>query len=103
MSDDTNRLAMIEAAKLEYSNSIISSKKIGSERYEYTKNKKSQADGSTANVVVIKDKGNGTQFTIGVNVSACVKRDKQTFTTDDRLDQLQAVISAFLESIHEEL
>lgn len=103
MTEDSNLQAEIDAANKEFSGSIISSKKLGTERYSYSKNKKSQADGSTANVVIIKDKGNGTQYTISVNVSAIKFEGKTKVTTDDRLDLLQDAVSQFLENIHEEL
>lgn len=99
----SEHLAKVADAADKFKDSVISSRKIGDERYNYTKNKKSQADGSTANVVVIKDKGAGTQYTISVNVSAVTFADGKIFTSDDRLDVLQAAVSKFLESIHEEL
>lgn len=103
MDANESRQARIDAAKIKHANAIISGNKIGTDRYEYLKNKKSQADGSTANVVVIKDKGAGTQFTIAVNVSAIRFDGEQPVTTDDRLDQLQASVTKYLLSIHEEL
>nr|QDH88377.1 MAG: hypothetical protein H4Bulk46395_000003 [Partitiviridae sp.] len=103
MTNDSKHLSAIEAAQIEFKDSIISSKKLGTDRYTYTKNKKSQADGSTANVVIIKDQGTGTQFTLSVNVSAVTFADGKTYTTDDRLDQIQDAVSAFLLSIHEKL
>lgn len=103
MTEDSKLLAEISAAKEQFKDSIISSKKLGTERFTYTKNKKSQADGSTANVVIVKDKSNDSQFTIAVNVSSVIFKGKDKFTSDDRLDKLQDAISAFLENIHEEL
>jgi uncharacterized protein YhfF len=100
---DNDRQARLDAVNEQFKESIISGAKTGSERYEYLKNKKSQADGSTANVVIIKDKGNGTQFTISVNVSAVTFADGKTYTSQDRLDQIQSSVTKYLFIIHEEL
>lgn len=100
---DSKHLSEIEAARNEFKDSVISSKKIGNDRYSYIKNKQSQADGSTSNVVIIKDKGTGAQYTISVNVSSIIVKGKEKYTYNDTLDQVQAAISNFLENIHEEL
>lgn len=102
MSKDVN-LSEIEAAADAFKDAILSSREVGTKRFPYSKNKQSQAEGSTANVVTIEDKANDSAYTISVNISAIRREGKKTFKTDDRLDVLQAAVKKFLESIHEEL
>lgn len=103
MTNESSDMSALEAMEAKFKDSVISSKKLGTERYEYLKNKKSQADGTTANVVIIHDKGTGTHFTISVNVAAIEFKGKVRHATEDRLPELQAIIGKFLEGIHEEL
>lgn len=100
---DSKELQEINALREEFKTSIISSKKLGNDRYTYSKNKKSQADGAFANVVTIKDTAKDISYTISVNVTAIEHKDDKQYTTDDRMDELQAKVTEFLLSIHEEL
>lgn len=99
----SEHLSKIEDASNEFQDSIISGRKLGNDRYSYSRNRKSQLDGGTSNSVIVKDKGTGTQYTISVNVNAVRFEGKKAFTTDDRLDVIQAAVTKFLENIHEEL
>lgn len=100
---DSKELQEIEALKNEFKDSVISSKKLGSDRYTYSKNKKSQADGSCANVVIIKDTATDVQYTISVNITAVKFEGDKIYTSDDRMDVLQKSVTDYLLSIHEEL
>lgn len=101
MSD--SRQDKIDSNLEQFKDAVLSSKKLGTDRYEYLKDKKSQGDGTCANVVIIHDKGTGVKFTIAVNVSATIKKPDAVYTTDDRIDQIQDAVTEFLINIHEKL
>jgi|SwirhisoilCB3_FD_contig_123_3796_length_555_multi_6_in_2_out_2_1 hypothetical protein len=100
---DSKELQEIAALKEEFKSSVLSSKKLGNDRYTYSKNKKSQADGAFANVVVIKDTAKDISYTISVNVTAVESKGEEQWTSDEGMPELQAAVTAFLLSIHEEL
>lgn len=98
-----DKQAKLAEFKAKFKDSIIDSKKVGTDRFDYTKNKKSQAHGSTSNVITIHDTGTDALFTISVNCSSLVPMGDKMAKSDDRLEVLQAAVVKFLEGIHEEL
>lgn len=98
---DSLKLASIEAARAEFPEAVIPTKTNG--RFEYIKNKTSQAVKSRSNVVIIKDNETTTKDGKGVDVTAkyviAVNISTNEAGSDQNLEALQAVVTEFLNSI----
>lgn len=102
---DPIRMAKIAAAQEQFPEAVSDVK--SNERFQYMKNKTSQAVNSRANVVIIKDKDNKVKDDKGVDVTAkyviAVNISTNDAGSEQNLEILQDLVSEFLNNIHKNL
>lgn len=94
MNTDKDILDAYNDAKEQFSETLEVVGSDAKERFQYSKNKRAQADNSITNVVAFLDHKTGRKYTVSANATVNGEVD------DALLVGLQSAISAFLKSAH---
>lgn len=108
---ESSKLSAIDSLKEEFPGievpkrkEIVKTEAGETPRLVYTKNKRSQANNSTNNVVTIKDNLRDIKYTMSVSIGVNGGKDSDLSTINDQeLYRLQLLVDEFVSKIHEVL